>query len=93
VSDWILKNKNNKNDLTNIINKTINVPEFKVLVMLRQQFSHGFDFAIKQNKGTIFSDDYFFTSLFRNISNILKLIEYISYDFLPSRIGWLINTS
>lgn len=77
VSEWIIENDQTNVDLKKTLKEILESPSYQAIDMLRQQTFHGWDLAIQQKEGTVFSSDYFTLALYHNLKNIMLLINVI----------------
>jgi len=92
ISEWIIENDTSNTRLTQTLKDILASQGYKAIDMLRQQASHGWDLAIPQMEGTVFSHDYFTLALYQSLESILLLIETI-YDIYPNIIKTLLTSN
>lgn len=81
ISERIIESESINNDLKQVLKKLLASPSYKAIDLLRQQTSHGWDLAIQQKEGTIFSTEYFTLALYHNFKNIILIINKICYIY------------
>lgn len=77
ISEWIIENDTTNVSLKTTLKEILASPSYRAIDMLRQQTSHGWDLAIQQKEGTVFSVEYFTLALYHNLKNIMLLIKTI----------------
>ncbi|MGA5696778.1 hypothetical protein ACPCHU_19520 [Bacillus bombysepticus] len=77
ISEWIIGNDSTNVGLKTTLKEILASPSYQALDLLRQQASHGWDLAIQQEEGTVFSVEYFTLALYHNLKNIMLLIKAI----------------
>lgn len=77
ISEWIIENDTTNVGLKETLKEILASPSYQAIDMLRQQSSHGWDLAIQQKEGTVFSVEYFTLALYHNLKNIMLLIKTI----------------
>lgn len=89
ISEWIIENDTTNVGLKETLKEILTSPSYQAIDMLRQQTSHGWDLAIQQKEGTVFSIEYFTLTLYHNLKNIILLIKTI-HTIYPTVIRNLI---